>query len=485
MKKALFAVLVMCFVSMNAYAGCKLLACGSFTRFEPNVRITADPSGNQCWGCGLGPNSCDNHDVVPFVDALGDIIELHQCTIKIGGNLLTPNIGDDFFSFEDFEPGVFCDNSQLKAANVANVNLANAKKTYRLKGRATSSTSLGDWDVFQSSAACIYVECNAGFVPNADKTACIVDTRESVCVNSGGTYAGGVCSCDAEKKLKQNAGKTACECVSADYEFIATSKQCEETAASRQRRQQQQQQQQNAIKRKNCEDSGGTWAGGACSCAASKKNLRLESGKCVCVDANYQWDPGSKTCKITDIAALKRACEAATGTYWTGKECKCTQANFWFDGAKCIENPKIVACRSVRGAVWNQLEGKCKCADAKQVLSEGQCVESEDARREREAAEQAAIIVAIKSRIKTASKTLDEIRAGFDVSVWKDKEGKFNTSRLVSDSVAGVVLGTAGGLITSNVVKKNQVENGFEDIQCTVGGQVVANWGDEFRVGIQ
>ena len=48
-----------------------------------------------------------------------------------------------------------------------------------------------------------------------------------------------------------------------------------------------------------------------------------------------------------------------------------------------------------------------------------------------------------------------------------------------------VVLGTAGGLITSNIVKKNQIEDGFEDIQCTVGGQVISNWGDEFRVGIQ
>ena len=56
---------------------------------------------------------------------------------------------------------------------------------------------------------------------------------------------------------------------------------------------------------------------------------------------------------------------------------------------------------------------------------------------------------------------------------------------MLSDSIAGVVLGTAGGLITSNVVKKNQVEDGFEDLQCTVGGQVVAGWGDEFRVGIQ
>lgn len=70
-------------------------------------------------------------------------------------------------------------------------------------------------------------------------------------------------------------------------------------------------------------------------------------------------------------------------------------------------------------------------------------------------------------------------------SVWKDADGNFNTARLASDSIAGVVLGTAGGLITSHVVKKNQVENGFEDIKCTIGGQNVAEWGDQFRVGIQ
>ncbi|MDW3024493.1 MAG: OmpA family protein [Alphaproteobacteria bacterium] len=70
-------------------------------------------------------------------------------------------------------------------------------------------------------------------------------------------------------------------------------------------------------------------------------------------------------------------------------------------------------------------------------------------------------------------------------SVWKDAEGNFNTARLASDGIAAVVLGTVGGLITSNVVKKNQVEDGFEDIKCTIGGQNVAQWGDQFRVGIQ
>lgn len=87
--------------------------------------------------------------------------------------------------------------------------------------------------------------------------------------------------------------------------------------------------------------------------------------------------------------------------------------------------------------------------------------------------------------ITDAHGTLNGISNGFKASVWKDEEGNFNTARLVSDSVAGVVLGTTGALVTSHVVKKNQVESGFEDIKCTIGGQVVADWGDQFRVGIQ
>jgi hypothetical protein len=70
-------------------------------------------------------------------------------------------------------------------------------------------------------------------------------------------------------------------------------------------------------------------------------------------------------------------------------------------------------------------------------------------------------------------------------SVWKNDEGNFNTARLASDSVAGVVLGTAGGIITSHIVKKNQIENGFDDLKCTIGGQTVASYGDEFRVGVK
>lgn len=122
----------------------------------------------------------------------------------------------------------------------------------------------------------------------------------------------------------------------------------------------------------------------------------------------------------------------------------------------------------------------CTCDDKNKELNRTtqRCEESAAAIAEREQA-------ASKARITSITGKLNSLKEGLKSSVWKNKEGNFNTSRLVSDSVAGVVLGTAGGLITSNVIKKNQIKGGFEDINCTVRGQVVAGYGDDFQVGIQ
>lgn len=89
----------------------------------------------------------------------------------------------------------------------------------------------------------------------------------------------------------------------------------------------------------------------------------------------------------------------------------------------------------------------------------------------------------VNSSLDVADANIQGIIAGFKANSWRDSEGGLNKARLLSDSVAGVVLGTAGGLITSSVVKKNQIESGFEDLNCTIGGQVVAGFGDEFTVG--
>ena len=71
-----------------------------------------------------------------------------------------------------------------------------------------------------------------------------------------------------------------------------------------------------------------------------------------------------------------------------------------------------------------------------------------------------------------------------DRSHWKTASGNFNGARLASDSIAGVVLGTAGGLITSNIIKKNQISGGFEDLQCVIGGQIIADYNDEFTINM-
>ena len=115
------------------------------------------------------------------------------------------------------------------------------------------------------------------------------------------------------------------------------------------------------------------------------------------------------------------------------------------------------------------------------AMNPGDCAESAARQQQEQVANSQ---VAVKA-VTDAVARLDSIVSTLEVSKWKDAEGKFNTARLASDSIAGVVLGTAGGLITSSVVKKHQVEEGFEDLQCVIGGQTVAGWGDEFTVGVQ
>ena len=89
----------------------------------------------------------------------------------------------------------------------------------------------------------------------------------------------------------------------------------------------------------------------------------------------------------------------------------------------------------------------------------------------------------ISGLITKLTKTREDM--SHNASVWKSADGSFNTTRLASDSIAGVVLGTTGALVTSHIVKKNQLKSGFEGISCTIGGQEVATYGDEFTVGIR
>jgi len=282
-------------------------------------------------------------------------------------------------------------------------------------------------------------------------------------------------------------------CVSG-YEPDAAKKRCVETQASKDARARaERDRRENASKQAKCEATGGRWAGGKCTCDVAK-NLKKQGDECVCTDTtNYTWDEASKSCKLTNEAALRKACEAAadTGAYFEDGKCKCEDRENTWRGNKCVENPDIKRCKSATGTKWDYEKEECVCKDSNYEYDEdnNECIETDEARKKREADEENARQQAeqeeSRGRITTIVGKLNNLKSALDTSVWKNKEGNFNTSRLISDSVAGVVLGTAGGLITSNVIKKNQVKGGFENINCTVRGQVVAGYGDEFQVGIQ
>ena len=91
--------------------------------------------------------------------------------------------------------------------------------------------------------------------------------------------------------------------------------------------------------------------------------------------------------------------------------------------------------------------------------------------------------VSLENAKTTVSKFFADAKG--NLSVWKTAEGKFNTARLASDLTAGVVLGTVGGVVSGVVIKKKQVEKGFDALHCAVGGQTIADWGDTFTVGLR
>ena len=100
------------------------------------------------------------------------------------------------------------------------------------------------------------------------------------------------------------------------------------------------------------------------------------------------------------------------------------------------------------------------------------------------------VSVMLTSRREQIDRAEDVLRAFFaeaqrNASVWKTEEGDFNTARLASDMTAGVVLGTVGGVVSASVIKKKQIEKGYEVLHCTIGGQSVADWGDELTVGMK
>ncbi len=215
---------------------------------------------------------------------------------------------------------------------------------------------------------------------------------------------------------------------------------------------------------------------GCCDLKSSEATPDWANGKCVCTDPNKKFafdSKGKGTCVAKDAVVEKPKCDCSTKvTVITAATSACGSSNATVTQAITTINTECSkSSDQCDGTTYQQA-----VTVINEIIAAGGCKTKPEEPKKPEIN---------KKRLAEAITAIDKYRSGLDVSVWKDAEGNFNTARLVSDSIAGVVLGTAGGLITSSVVKKNQVKSGFEDVVCTIGGQTVGGYGDEISVGIQ
>lgn len=330
---------------------------------------------------------------------------------------------------------------------------------------------------------CFYYVCKSDYLPNSERTGCVLDERETNCKNTGGTWSESNCICDENENIQRTEDGLECECIPPDYEWINQSDKkqgCKLTAVAQQRKQ--------------CTESGGEWSNDDCDCDEDKY-LEKSGKECKCKDG-YKYkneDKKSDGCEITAVtqnAQKKDKCEkskaAGQPVGWGNNGCYCIGIDGQYENIinteeiyECKETKQYSACKKLGSSVAYWDNRTCHCKDKNKQFLNDNCNTNTDAYQQSLDAADAI------AEIEKLGKELNDISATFDRSKWRDADGNFNTARLASDSVAAVVLGTAGGLISSKVIKKKQVENGFEDIKCTIGSQEVANWGDEFQVGIQ
>lgn len=91
----------------------------------------------------------------------------------------------------------------------------------------------------------------------------------------------------------------------------------------------------------------------------------------------------------------------------------------------------------------------CDAGVAGFVRYQGRCITTREMQK---------IYRAQTEKISDISQDLKSLSNNFGRSHWKTADGNFNGARLASDGIAGIVLGTAGGLVTGKVIKKNQIK---------------------------
>lgn len=211
----------------------------------------------------------------------------------------------------------------------------------------------------------------------------------------------------------------------------------------------------------------------------------------------------ASTDKDSWITAAKEICEGKSCDVKFNTVIKCDNEEIKLNNEKISLTPeemqsvtktRILTCKqfnseyATNGDVAGQfIKSKGKCGtlvynkkDAEEKARQAEAERQEQERIKREKAE-------LKKKFDAAADDLVPFfsKVESERSVWKNADGSFNATRLASDLTAGVVLGTVGGVVSGVLIKKAQVEKGFDALNCSVGGQKVADWGDEFKVGFK
>ena len=461
--------------SCTATPGGSSQGLSSTTGIKSGAQCTFKCHANDSWKITVTQAQCATGYTVRE-DARGcDKAEQTQCKLESGA---VSKLGET----------ATYDCSKTDLANIPNI-LPGAKCQLTCKSSGWSKAELRDGS------------CQEGYKPSQNRRQCLATKSGNFCTSTGGTWNSGTgqCTCDVAKELEMAAGHTdRCACRGGKV-WSPSANACMDPGTGR-TTQEEKVHQQNIVaqqqatvaagnRRNACTASGGTMPGSKCVCDAAKYMV-VSSGVCTCM-SGYEWvTPGtpSQGCKITDKETVKRACDVATNGTWnpTTQKCVCNDADYEIDinAQTCKPVPALAECQPLMAqnkARWDATNKACKCTQEGYALEDGECKETAEGATKRKANE----LATAKAKIENVHSKLKKTQDGFKVSAWKNEDGNFNTARLASDSIAGVVVGTAGGLLTSKIVKKNQVEDGFEDIQCTIGGQTVAGWGDEFSVGNQ
>ena len=219
------------------------------------------------------------------------------------------------------------------------------------------------------------------------------------------------------------------------------------------------------------------------TCTSSGWKVTANGGTFCDATKGYSWDSGMEAC----VNCAANLCQASGGVYnngnctCDGRTCTGTYKNYKYCAMQEIDGPKHM-CQNNTWVRVDDVEQSYNVPERSWKANFDACLNPTSSATMAITPADTFSGASSEESISDLAGRLAKVEGQFGLSKWRTAEGKFNTARLASDLTAGVVLGTTGALVTSSVIKKKQVKDGFESLECTVGGQHVGDWGDVFRI---